>query len=83
MTRRHPLPYALCTRAGVDVTALRAYLDAEETLRIGGVGGVDVLDLADGAGWELLGMLLAGPWQERPSAAEALEHRFWSAKLVL
>jgi len=68
---------------GVEVEALREYLDAEPLLRIGGAGGVDILDQAGGAGWELLASLLAGPWQERPSAAEALQHRFWSEQLTL
>ena len=68
---------------GVDIAALRDYLDADETLRVGGAGGVDVLDAVDGAGWDLLSKLLAGPWQERPSAAEALEHPFWRAALWL
>jgi len=68
---------------GVDVRALRDYLDADESIRDGGVGGVDVLDLADGAGWDLLAALLDATWQDRPSAEEALMHPFWSAKMAM
>ena len=46
---------------GVDIEGLRAYLDADDSLRIGGVGGVDILDAADGSGWDLLQRMMAGP----------------------
>ena len=68
---------------GVDVGALRAYLDAEETLRIGGVGGVDVLDANGGLGWALIETLMHPTWQSRPTAAEALRHRFWSEDIFV
>lgn len=68
---------------GVDVERLREYLDAEEGLRLGGVGGVDVLDVGGPgkSGWHLLGRLLAPVWEERPTAAEALEHPWWREKM--
>ena len=68
---------------GVDVERLRAYLDADERLRLGGVGGVDVLDVggAERSGWDLLAALLAARWEDRPSAAEALQHPWWQQKM--
>lgn len=70
---------------GVDVARLREYLDADDGLRIGGVGGVEILDTgsADGSGWDLLSRLLHPEWNARPSAAEALEHPFWDMELML
>jgi serine/threonine protein kinase len=68
---------------GVDVQGLRGYLDAEPGLRLGGVGGVDVLDVSGGSGWELLAAMLSAEWEHRPSAEEALQHRFWEATLVI
>merc|ERR1712087_68655 len=72
---------------GVDVPALRAFLDADSELRTNGVGGVEMLDAGSkgkgGSGWDLLGMLLAAEWEDRPSATEALQHPFWSAEMLL
>jgi len=68
---------------GVDVGRLRDYLDAEDSLRLGGVGGVDVLDVGGPgkSGWHLLEGLLAANWKERPSAEEALQHPWWKHKM--
>ena len=75
---------------GVDVARLREYLEAEEGLRLGGVGGVDVLAVgpkkagvvtAGSSGWDLLAALLAPDWQQRPSAEEAAKHPFWTAEM--
>lgn len=68
---------------GVDVLRLREYLDAEEGLRLGGVGGVDVLDVGgEGkSGWDLLAAMLAPAWEQRPTAEEALRHPWWEAKM--
>ena len=68
---------------GVDVGRLRDYLDAEDSLRLGGVGGVDVLDVGGPgkSGWHLLEGLLAANWEERPSAEEALQHPWWKHKM--
>ena len=67
---------------GVDVDGLRDYLDAEDGLRLGAVGGVDALDAADRSGWDLLKALLAAEWEERPTAEAALRHPFWSAPIA-
>mmetsp|Transcript_6636 Transcript_6636/g.16691 ORF Transcript_6636/g.16691 Transcript_6636/m.16691 type:complete len:425 (+) Transcript_6636:93-1367(+) len=70
---------AIVTMDGrVDIAALRAYLMEDDGLRIGGVGGADMLDAT--GGWDLLAQLL-GPWQARPSAASALKHPFWERKV--
>ena len=82
-------PFAKCdcdgfTSDGVDLVGLRSYLDAEEAIRIGGVGGVEMLDVADGAGnsgWELIAWMMSPIWEERPTAEEALKHPFWAAKM--
>ena len=68
---------------GVDIDRLRSYLDAEDGLRIGGVGGVDVLDVggAERSGWDLLALLLAPDWERRLSAEDALAHPWWSARM--
>lgn len=66
------------------MAGLREYLDADEGLRVGGVGGVELLDAGGpegGSGWDLLSRLLHPEWAERPSAAEALEHPFWDAQM--
>ena len=57
---------------GVDVDGLRDYLDAEDGLRVGGVGGVEMLDKANGGGWALLASLMHAEWDQRPTAEEAL-----------
>ena len=64
---------------GVDTDGLRGYLDAEDGLRVGGVGGLEML--GKGGGWELLTSLMHAEWDERPTAEEALAHPFWSAPL--
>ena len=78
-------PFAASSRASadgaVDVDGLRDYLAADEACRRGGYGGVELLDSAGGAGWSLVASLL-GPYAERPSAAAALGHPFWSAGLL-
>lgn len=81
---------------GIDVPALRAYLDAEDGLRVGGVGGVEMLDKAGKAaptsaaalsgyagqsGWDLIAWMTSPTWEERPTAAQALEHPFWKAPM--
>lgn len=76
---------------GVDVAALRSFLADEEALRIGGVGGVEMLDaggarlggefVTQSSGWGLLSRLLAPAWEDRPDAAEALSHPFWTAAM--
>ena len=78
---------------GVDIPALRAYLEAEDSLRTGGVGGVEMLEKAGkpgtdpalaGAGtsgWDLLAWMMRPNWQDRPSAADALKHPFWSCPM--
>ena len=69
------------TDGSVDVAALREYLESEDRLQIfsndknGGVGGVDILKGC--RGWDLLELLL-GPWDQRPTCAEALAHPFWT-----
>jgi hypothetical protein len=68
---------------GVDVGALRDYLAAEARLQVGDVGGVDVLDLNDRSGWQLVGSLLSGEWEDRPTAEEALQHAFWEARIFI
>ena len=70
---------------GVDVPQLREYLDADDGLRVGGVGGVELLDTggAGSSGWDLLALLLHPEWAERPSAAEALAHPFFAADMSL
>ena len=68
---------------GVDVDALRDYLSAEAGLAVGGVSGADVLGLNGGSGWSLLGSMLSGEWEDRPSAEEALEHAFWEARIFI
>jgi hypothetical protein len=62
---------------------LRDFLDADDGLRLGGVGGVDVLDTggAGKSGWDLLAALLAPDWEQRPTAEEALKHPFWNTKM--
>ena len=78
-------PFAASSRASadgaVDVDGLRDYLAADDACRRGGYGGVELLDSAGGAGWSLVASLL-GPYAERPSAAAALGHPFWSAGLL-
>ena len=66
---------------GVDVEGLRGYLDAEDGLRVSGVGGVDMLDAKDGSGWELIHQLMHPEWNERLTAEAALRHPFWAAPL--
>lgn len=68
---------------GVDIEALRDFLDAEDQLRIGGVGGVDVLDGHERSGWDLLGRMMAPSWEERPSARGCLRHSFWNLTTLL
>ena len=68
---------------GVDARGLRNFLDSEPELRIGGVGGVDVLDANGGEGWDLLGRLLHPEWEMRPTASEALQHPFWTKELFI
>lgn len=72
---------------GVDVAALRAYLEADDGLCDAGcgVGGARLLDAGgdDGSGWDLLAKLLACDWQDRPTAEEALRHPFWEAPMFL
>ena len=70
---------------GVDVPALRSYLDSDDGLRINGVGGVELLDTGGGerSGWDLLARLLSCQWADRPTAAEALSHPFWDAPISL
>jgi len=70
---------------GVDVPQLREYLDADDGLRIGGVGGVELLDTggAGSSGWDLLALLLHPEWDQRPSAAEALAHPFFDAEMAI
>jgi len=80
-------PFAACEDGmqtdGVDVARLRDYLDAEDELRLGGVGGVDVLAVGGEGrdGWDLLERMLAARWEERPSAEEALAHPWWEARM--
>lgn len=73
--------YESPTDGAVDIEALKEYLVAADELRLesaeanrDGVGGVDLLE--SGGGWDLVGALL-GPWADRPTATEALAHRFW------
>ena len=66
----------------VNVGALREYLLEEDSLRIGGAGGADVLDAAGGLGWRLLEALLC-PWEERLSARLAADHPFWDAQIFV
>ena len=70
---------------GVDVPQLREYLDADDGLRVGGVGGVELLDTggAGSSGWDLLASLLHPEWDRRPSAAEALAHPFFEAEMAI
>ena len=68
---------------GVDVNGLRAFLDAEEGLRLGGVGGVELLDVGGPgkSGWDLLEKLLAPVWEDRPTSEEALKHPWWKERM--
>ena len=52
-------------------------------LRTGGAGGVDVLDCNGGLGWQLLELMMAPAWEDRPSAQECLEHPFWTKRIVI
>ena len=65
-----------------EAAAARLAAEARPPLLIG-VGGVDVLDANDGGGWDLLVALLRPEWQQRPTAEEALRHRWWNEDLFI
>lgn len=80
------------TSDGVDIAGLRAYLDAEDGLRVGEVGGVEMLSKigkttttspaeVGTSGWDLIQWMMRPDWKERPTVDEALAHPFWEAPM--
>ena len=57
-------------------------------MRVGGIGGVEMLDAGSGregacSGWDLLSRLLSAEWESRPDATAALQHPYWEAAMKL
>ena len=63
----------------VDVDGLRDYLAVDDARRRGGYGGVELLDRRAAPA---AGRVAPRAVRERPSAAAALGHPFWSAGLL-